>query len=62
MKKDIATMEKLRNKALALVLLLDILITVGPVFSQQINPDFQTRNWNAEWVTVPNSSLTGYGV
>lgn len=42
--------------------LLFLLFASYSSFSQQINPDFLTKNWNARWITAPESNPTDYGV
>lgn len=44
------------------VFFLVILLTEGEIFSQQIDSDFQTKNWKANWISVANSSPKEYGV
>lgn len=38
------------------------LLLVRPASAQQVNPDFLTKNWNAQWITAPGSHPTEYGV
>lgn len=45
-----------------IILLLIIVFTVGKIFSQTINSDILTKNWNAAWIDVPNTNAHNYGV
>ncbi|MBN7811860.1 alpha-L-rhamnosidase N-terminal domain-containing protein [Algoriphagus sp. H41] len=45
-----------------MLLLVFVSLSSQFAFSQEINPDFLTKNWNARWITAAESKPAEYGV
>jgi alpha-L-rhamnosidase len=44
------------------ILLFVAFTLITPLFSQTISPDLLTRQWDAQWISVPGEPADGYGV